>query len=194
MKLLLALMLAAAMAGGSAVQTATQDPQPKNGEDVAVMETSQGRIVLMFFPDKAPKHVENFKKLAAAKFYDGIKFHRVIPKFMIQGGDPNTKNGEKSTWGTGGSSETVRAEFNDVKHVRGILSMARTNDPDSASSQFFIMVADAPHLDGKYSAFGKVVSGMDAVDKIVALPRDEKDCPLEPPVIKSVRIVKWPIK
>lgn len=158
------------------------------------METTQGRIVLMFFPDKAPNHVANFKKLAKEKFFDGIKFHRVIPGFMIQGGDPNTKKGDQSTWGTGGSKDTVKAEFNDVKHTRGILSMARTSDPDSASSQFFIMVADAPHLDGKYSAFGKVVDGMDAVDKIVSLDRDGRDCPLKPPVIKSVRIVTWPVK
>lgn len=184
-----------ATTGASASQT--EDPatrQPKDGDDVAVMETSLGRIVLMFFPDKAPNHVENFKKLASKGFYDGTKFHRVIPKFMIQGGDPNTKTSDKSTWGQGGPGYAVNAEFNDVKHVRGILSMARSSDPNSAGSQFFIMVAQTPSLDGQYSAFGKVVSGMDTVDKIVNSPTEGQDRPKDPPVIKSLKIVKWPVK
>lgn len=174
--------------------TDPQERKPKDGDEVAVMETSLGRVVLMFFPDKAPHHVDNFKKLANKGFYDGTKFHRVIPNFMIQGGDPNTKKGDTSTWGMGGPGYSVDAEFNDVKHERGILSMARSSDPNSAGSQFFIMVKYTASLDGQYSAFGRVVSGMDIVDKIVNLPRDANDRPNTPPVIKSLKIVKWPVK
>lgn len=169
------------------------DP-PKDGDEVGVITTSMGTIVVKFFPDKAPKHVENFKKLANDKFYDGTQFHRVIPGFMIQGGDPNTKGTDKSTYGTGGPGWTVKAEFNDVKHERGILSMARAQDPDSAGSQFFIMVKEYPSLDHQYSAFGKVVTGMDVVDKIVNTPRDNRDLPKTPVVMKTVRIEKWPLK
>jgi peptidyl-prolyl cis-trans isomerase B (cyclophilin B) len=194
-KTFLALLFVVSLLGQAlADDTDPQKRTPKAGDEVAVMETSLGTVVLMFFPDKAPKHVENFKMLAKSGFYDGTKFHRVIPGFMIQGGDPYTKTGDPSTWGTGGPDKTVKAEFNDVKHERGILSMARSRDPDSAGSQFFIMVKYAPSLDGKYSAFGKVVSGMESVDKIVNLPRNESDRPEEPPVIKSVKIVKWPLK
>jgi cyclophilin family peptidyl-prolyl cis-trans isomerase len=172
------------------------DPKPKEGEEVAVLETNQGRIVLQFFPDKAPKHVENFKKLAKSEFYDGIKFHRVIPGFMIQGGDPNTKTDDRASYGTGGPGWNVDAEFNDVKHDRGILSAARSSDPNSAGSQFFIMVKASPHLDGQYSAYGRVVEGLDVVDKIVALERDARDCPLpsNEAVIKTARIQTWPLK
>lgn len=167
---------------------------PKNGEDVAVIETNFGRIILKFFPNKAPNHVANFEKLANKKFYDGTKFHRVIPGFMIQGGDPYSKTGAGPV-GTGGPGYTVKAEFNDTKHTRGILSMARSQDPDSAGSQFFIMVAASPQLDGQYSAFGQVVQGMDVVDKIVNLPRDGSDKPTPTEaVMKTVRIVKWPVK
>lgn len=191
----------ATASGGGAPVTPTSttaekppvDRSPKIGEEVAVMETSMGRIVLMFFPDKAPNHVENFKKLATKGFYDGTKFHRVIPGFMIQGGDPNTKTDDKSTWGQGGPGYNVKAEFNDVHHARGILSMARTGDPDGAGSQFFIMVADTPSLDNQYSVFGQVLSGMDVADKIVNVPT-ENDRPVDPPVLKSVKIVKWPVK
>ncbi len=177
--------------------------EPKEGEEVAVLETNQGNIVLRFFPDKAPKHVENFLKLAKSGFYDGTKFHRVIPGFMIQGGDPNSKDADRSNDGGGGPDYTIDAEFNDVPHVRGILSMARTPDPNSAGSQFFIMVADKnpeggpwSQLDGQYSVFGAVVSGIEAVDKIVNLPRDERDNPLagNPALVKKVRVAKWPVK
>jgi cyclophilin family peptidyl-prolyl cis-trans isomerase len=146
-------------------------------QEVAVLQTNLGRIVVRFFPEKAPKHVESFKKLVRDGFYDGIEFHRVIPGFMIQGGDPNTKTG-KGPVGTGGPGYTIPREFNDIPHTRGILSAARSADPDSAGSQFFLMVATAPHLDGQYSVFGQVVEGMDVVDKIVALPRDSRDRPL----------------
>lgn len=170
---------------------------PKNGEEVAVMETNMGRIVLMFFPDKAPNHVENFKKLAKKGFYDGTKFHRVIPGFMIQGGDPNSKNDDRSDDGMGDPGYKIKAEFNDVHHSKGILSMARSNDPDSAGSQFFIMVAEAPFLDNQYTAFGRAVEGMDVADKIVALktdPQTNNPLPENPAIVKSVKIVKWPVK
>lgn len=173
-----------------------QAAAPKDGDEVGVIETNLGNIVVRFFPEKAPGHVKNFKDLARKKFYDGTLFHRVIPDFMIQGGDPNSRLEDRSLHGSGGPGYTIKGEFTDIKHVRGILSMARTPDPDSAGSQFFIMVADKPHLDGQYSAFGAVVKGMDVVDKIVALPRDESDNPLpeNPAIIKSIRIETWPLK
>jgi peptidyl-prolyl cis-trans isomerase B (cyclophilin B) len=138
-----------------------------------------GEIVLRFFPDVAPSHVDNFIKLAKEKFYDGTTFHRVIPGFMIQGGDPNSKNQDRSTHGMGGPGYRVKAEFNSRPHKRGVLSMARANDPDSAGSQFFICVADSNFLDWKYTVFGEVVSGMDVVDKVVGVKRDGRDNPLE---------------
>jgi peptidyl-prolyl cis-trans isomerase B (cyclophilin B) len=167
---------------------------PKKGDEVGIIETNFGTIVVKFFADKAPGHVKNFKTLANKKFYDGVKFHRVIPGFMIQGGDPNSKGSDRSIHGTGGPGYTIKAEFNDVKHTPGILSMARTNDPDSAGSQFFIMHKTSDFLDGKYSVFGQVISGMDVVEKIVNLPRDERDNPTKPAIMKSVRIAKWPVK
>lgn len=139
----------------------------------------QGDIVLKFYPDVAPGHVNNFIKLAREKFYDGTTFHRVIPGFMIQGGDPNSKQPDRSMHGMGGPGHRVKAEFNSKPHKRGVLSMARANDPDSAGSQFFICVADANFLDWQYTAFGEVVSGMDVADKIVAVKRDGRDNPLE---------------
>lgn len=151
----------------------------ENAQEQAVLETNLGKIVVSFFPDKAPKHVAAFKKLIQSGFYEGTKFHRVIPGFMIQGGDPNTKAGDRSRYGTGGPGYNLPAEFNDVKHKRGVLSAARSSDPNSAGSQFFLMVADAPHLDGQYSAFGQVVEGLDIADAIVKLPRDGRDCPLQ---------------
>jgi peptidyl-prolyl cis-trans isomerase B (cyclophilin B) len=139
----------------------------------ATITTGMGKIVLRFFPDLAPIHVKNFITLAEKGFYTGTSFHRVIPGFMIQGGDPKGN-------GTGGPGYTIPAEFSSRKHVAGIISMARTSDPDSAGSQFFIVVAPAPSLDEKYSVFGKVVEGLDVVKKIVAVPRNRRDKPLEP--------------
>ncbi len=160
-------------------------------EELAVLQTNLGRIVVRFFQDKAPKHVESFKSLIAKGFYDGTKFHRVIPGFMIQGGDPNSKGDDRSLHGTGGPGYKVPAEFNDIKHDRGILSAARSQDPNSAGSQFFLMVAKSPHLDGNYSVFGEVVEGMDVVDKIVALKRDSRDNPIatNPAIIESATLV-----
>jgi peptidyl-prolyl cis-trans isomerase B (cyclophilin B) len=138
-----------------------------------------GEIVLRFFSDVAPGHVNNFMKLSKDGFYNGTTFHRVIPGFMIQGGDPNSKNSDRSSHGMGGPGHKVKAEFNSTPHKRGIVSMARSNDPDSAGSQFFICVADANFLDWQYTAFGEVVSGMEVADKIVTMKRDGQDNPLE---------------
>lgn len=155
----------------------------------AVIETKFGNIEVGFFPDAAPKHVENFVSLAKSGFYDGTIFHRVIPGFMIQGGDPLTKGADASRYGTGGPGHNVKAEFNTKQHKRGILSMARSQDPDSAGSQFFIVVKDSFFLDRQYTVFGTVVSGMDAVDKIVNLPRNSRDLPNERVEMK-VKIVE----
>ena len=143
--------------------------------EVAIVTTPHGNITIRFFEDIAPEHVTSFKKLTRQGFYNGTTFHRVIPGFMIQGGDPLSKNQEqRHLHGTGGPGYSIPAEFSDRKHTRGIVSAARSANPNSAGSQFFIMVANSPHLDGKYSVFGQVTEGMDVVDKIVAEKRDEK--------------------
>ncbi len=138
-----------------------------------------GQIVLGFFEDAAPNHVKNFLTLAKQGFYNGTTFHRVIPGFMIQGGDPNSKDPNRSLHGTGGPGHRVKAEFNSRPHNRGALSMARAEDPDSAGSQFFICVADSHFLDWKYTVFGEVLDGMAIADKIVSAKRDGRDNPLE---------------
>lgn len=143
------------------------------------IETNHGKIAFKLLPDLAPETVRNFEKLAKSGFYDGTLFHRVIPGFMIQGGDPNTKNSDKSRWGIGGPGYSIKAEFNSKSHLRGVVSMARAMDPDSAGSQFFIVTTDSTFLDGQYTAFGEVTEGMDVADKIVNLQRDSNDCPLE---------------
>jgi peptidyl-prolyl cis-trans isomerase B (cyclophilin B) len=147
----------------------------------AVLQTRLGEIEIELFPDKAPGHVKNFLDLARKGFYDGTTFHRVIPGFMIQGGDPNTRdpNASRGQHGTGGPGYTIKAEFNDTSHKRGIVSMARAQDPDSAGSQFFIVVKDSPYLDRNYTAFGQVVRGLDIADKIVNSARDRNDNPNE---------------
>ena len=155
---------------------------------VVEMKTSKGTIVIRFFPDVAPGHVKNFLELSKSGFYNGVKFHRVIPGFMIQGGDPNTKNADQSVWGTGGSGKNLKAEFNKIHHKRGIVSAARSGHPDSASSQFFIVVADSGFLDNQYTVFGEVVSGMDVADKIVSAPKNSRDVPNEPVSIESMTV------
>ena len=150
-----------------------------SAQEIAVIETKFGKIEVQFFKDKAPGHVKNFKDLAKKGFYDGTIFHRVIPGFMIQGGDPNTKSDDRSNHGMGDPGYSIKAEFNDTPHKRGILSMARSQDPNSAGSQFFVVVKDAAFLDGKYTAFGKVLSGMTVADQIVNAPRDGRDNPNE---------------
>ena len=148
-------------------------------ESKAIIHTDFGDITLRFFPKLAPNHVNSFIELARKGFYDGTTFHRVIPGFVIQGGDPNSKSREKARHGTGGPGYRLKAEFSSKPHKRGILSMARSTHPDSAGSQFFICVSDVPSLDEKYTVFGEVSKGMDIVDKIVSLPRDGRDNPFE---------------
>ena len=157
-------------------------------DKVAELHTTAGEIDIRFFPDVAPNHVKNFIDLAQKGFYNGTKFHRVIPGFMVQGGDPNTKTSDASSWGTGGSGKNVAAEFSTVSHKRGIVSMARAADPNSASSQFFIVVKDSPFLDRQYTVFGQVTKGMDVADKIVSAPRDANDRPNSPTTIEKVVI------
>jgi peptidyl-prolyl cis-trans isomerase B (cyclophilin B) len=160
-------------------KTFTKEEIKKMAETKAVIETKFGNIELRFFPDVAPGHVNNFIELAKKGFYDGTTFHRVIPGFMIQGGDPNSKDPDKSKHGMGGPGYTIKAEFNEKPHKKGTLSMARSAHPDSAGSQFFICVADAPFLNKQYTVFGEVVSGMDVAEKIVNQSRDKSDNPLE---------------
>ena len=157
------------------------DPAPK-----AIIKTKFGDIHIKLYPDVAPKHVENFIKLAKSGFYNETIFHRVIPGFMIQGGDPNTKNSlRKDTYGQGGPKDEkgnpilLKAEFSDIPHKRGIVSMARANEPDTAGSQFFIVVETSPFLDGKYTVFGEVIKGLGVADKIVSLPKNDRDLPNE---------------
>ena len=186
----LTFMFAVAASGKMENHTYSKKEIKKMADTKAVIETSFGNIELKFYPDVAPNHVDNFMKLAKEGFYDGTIFHRVIPKFMIQGGDPNSKNHDKSSHGMGGPDHKVKAEFSDKPHKRGVLSMARSGDPDSAGSQFFICVDDDVNfLDGQYTAFGEVISGMEVVDKIVSQPRDARDNPDERVEMK-VKIVE----
>lgn len=170
----------------------------KAPDSVAVIEmeedgTSIGNIVIRLFPEAAPKHVANFTKLAGRGDYDGTTFHRVIPGFMIQGGDMNSKDNDRSNDGFGSHPDgiTIPAEFTDISHTRGILSMARSSQPNSAGCQFFICVANVPHLNGQYSVFGEVIEGMDVVDKIVAAKRDNKNNPLKKMMMKKVAIKSY---
>lgn len=164
-------------------------------DEVALIKTSKGEMVVEFWPDVAPKTVENFQKLAKEGFYNGTSFHRIIKGFMAQGGDPLTKDPSKEeSWGTGGPGYQIKAEFNDHKHERGVLSMARTADPNSAGSQFFLMLGTAPHLDGQYTAFGKVIKGDEVLTKIAEVPvtasfTGEPSKPTERVEIESVKIV-----
>ena len=157
--------------------TTTKEEVKNMSGTKAIIETKFGNITLKFFPDVAPGHVKNFIDLAKKGFYDGTTFHRVIPGFMIQGGDPNSKDANKSKHGQGGPGYTIKAEFNDKPHKRGTLSMARAGHPDSAGSQFFLCVKDSSFLDKQYTVFGEVESGIEVVDKIVSQPRDGNDNP-----------------
>lgn len=164
-------------ASPSAMLTGTQEGK---SNPHAILKTKFGEMEIVLFPELAPKHVASFIKLAKSGFYNGTIFHRVIPGFMIQGGDPNTKDpSRKNTYGHGGPGYTLPAEFNKIRHERGIVSAARTADPNSAGSQFFIMVDKAPHLDGQYTVFGEVIRGIEIADQIVEQPRDLRDNPLE---------------
>lgn len=189
MRMRTAVMMAMVLIGtasygsGDAVMAADKGPATKSEASQgprAIIKTKFGDIEIKFYPDVAPKHVENFVKLAKDGFYNGTIFHRVIPGFMIQGGDPNTKDSlKKESYGQGGPGYTVKAEFSDIPHKRGIVSMARASDPDTAGSQFFIVVEDSRFLDRKYTVFGEVTKGIGVADKIVNLPRDERDNPKE---------------
>jgi peptidyl-prolyl cis-trans isomerase B (cyclophilin B) len=158
--------------------------------EIAIINTTEGEMTVEFWPDVAPKTVENFKTLAKQGFYDGTAFHRVIKGFMIQGGDPLTKDASKEhAWGTGGPGHQIKAEFNDRSHKRGVISMARSNDPDSAGSQFFICHGDPKFLDGQYTTFGKLIKGDDVLEKIGTTPTHPGDRPLKRMAVTSIKIV-----
>jgi peptidyl-prolyl cis-trans isomerase B (cyclophilin B) len=173
---------------------AAEEPKETPGE-VAIIQTSEGDMVVQFWSDAAPKTIENFKKLARAGFYDGTIFHRIIKGFMIQGGDPYTKDlAKESQYGDGGPGYTIKAEFNSHPHERGVISMARENDPDTAGSQFFICLATKSHLDGKYTTFGKLIKGDDVLTKIGDTPvssnsAGEMSKPQNRVVIRAIKIV-----
>lgn len=172
-----------------------QERMPKDGDEVAVLETGSGKIVILLYPDQAPKTVENFKKLINDKFYDGIVFHRIIQGFMIQGGDPNTKTKGRNTWGTGGPGWTIPDEPSKLKHAPGVLSMANAG-PNTGGSQFFLCTSAPRHLDGRHTTFGRVVEGMDVVTKIEGVQTGPGDQPVDtaPVTIKKATIEKWPLE
>jgi len=176
------------------VTDTTKTKDSDESSNTVIMETSLGNMTIELYPNDAPKHVANFKKLVKEKFYEGTAFHRVIPKFMIQGGDPNSKGADKSKDGLGGPGYTIPAEIK-LKHELGSLAAARLGDAvnpnrESSGSQFYIVTGDASHLDGQYTVFGKVTKGMDVADKIQNVSRDQKDDPIERVVIKKVYFAK----
>ena len=183
--------LSVALALTALAQAEKKDDAPKTDvKEVAVIKTSEGEMVVEFWPEVAPKTVENFKALAKKGFYDGTCFHRVIKGFMIQGGDPKTKDASKeSDWGTGDPGYKIKAEFNDRKHVRGVISMARSQHPDSAGSQFFICHGVASSLDRQYTAFGKLIKGDDVLEKIATTPTHSPDRPSKRMAVESIKIV-----
>jgi len=197
MRILRSFLIGVLVSGAVAAwaDTATNAPAA-NAKEVAIMDTTDGQMVIEFWPDVAPKTVANFKKLSSSGFYNGTAFHRIMKDFMIQGGDPLTKDpNDKAHYGTGGPGYSVDAEFNDKQHVRGVLSMARSNDPNSAGSQFFIVTGDASFLNHKYTAFGKVIKGDDVLQKIAETPVEpnpatgEPSSPTQRIEIKSIKIV-----
>ena len=168
----------------------SKEKNPVNANEVAVIKTSEGDMVVEFWPDVAPKTVENFKTLAKKGFYDGTCFHRVIKGFMIQGGDPLTKSAsDEASWGTGDPGYKIKAEFSDRHHDRGVLSMARSQDPDSAGSQFFICHGNPRFLDRQYTAFGKLIKGDDVLEKIATTPTRPPDRPIKRMEVVSIKIV-----
>lgn len=192
--LLLSLVTVATLCGLAA--QAQDKPKTENtpvsnaADEVAVITTTEGVMVLEFWPDVAPGHVENFKKLAKKGFYDGTAFHRVIKGFMIQGGDPLTKDdSQMARWGTGDPGYKIKAEFNKKSHVKGVLSAARAQDPDSAGCQFFICHDNATFLDGQYTAYGKLIKGEDVLDKINSTQTGAQDRPVKKMTMTSVKIV-----
>ena len=200
--LVLSLSLASAFAQADKKEAEKKDekkeaaaPAKPDGKEVAVIKTDEGEMVVELWPDVAPKTVENFKTLAKKGFYDGTAFHRIVKGFMIQGGDPLTKDASKEQqWGTGGPGYTIKAEFNNRPHVPGVISMARSPDPDSAGSQFFICHGEAKSLDHKYTAFGKLIKGTDVLEKIAntpvtASPGGENSKPTKRVGVASIKIV-----
>jgi len=197
-----ALSLAWGISAGFAAEAAkgekgsdSKKTEAKAGDEVALIKTSEGEMVIQFWPDVAPKTVENFKTLAKKGFYDGTAFHRIVKGFMIQGGDPLTKDpAQEARWGTGDPGYKIKAEFNDRPHTRGVISMARSSDPDSAGSQFFICDGAANFLDHKYTAFGKLMKGDDVLTKIANTPvtmspGGEPSKPTKRVEVQSVKIV-----
>jgi len=195
MKLTLFCCLLGLVLGVKEVRSEEKKPMDSNANEVAVIKTSEGEMVVQFWTNAAPKTIENFKKLARDGFYDGTIFHRIIKGFMIQGGDPTSKDPAKeSSYGAGGPGYKINAEFNDFPHVRGVISMARENDPDSAGSQFFICLGSIPRLDHKYTTFGKLIKGDDVLDKIgdTAVTKNsmgEQSKPTKRVVIENIKIV-----
>ena len=195
MKKLLSTMLVLAAAVGFQTQAADEKTEAAKAtaspvEEVAVIKTNMGEMVLEFWSDVAPKHVENFKTLAKKGFYDGTCFHRVIKGFMIQGGDPLTKDEANSgRWGTGDPGYKIKAEFNSKDHVRGVLSAARSQDPDSAGSQFFICHGAPSFLNKQYTAYGKLIKGDDVLEKIATTKTGAQDRPAERMNVESIKIV-----
>lgn len=185
------MFLGAMIAGTTASKSETPNNVSNSKDEVAVIKTSEGTMVAEFWPDVAPKTVENFETLAKKGFYDGTAFHRVIKGFMIQGGDPLTKDEDKKEmWGTGGPGYQIKAEFNKKGHVRGVLSMARSSDPNSAGSQFFICHGNPTFLDNQYTAFGKLIKGDDVLEKIGTTPTRPQDRPVKRMGVESVKIVE----
>jgi cyclophilin family peptidyl-prolyl cis-trans isomerase len=174
-------------------------PAEELGDFMVMLQTNRGNMLVEFYPDKAPNHVRNFLDLSYTGFYEGVQFHRVSPTFMIQGGCPNTKTNRRNTWGTGSGPRMLDAEFNDTKHERGILSMARGPSPNSGSCQFFVMTTEYPSLDNQYSVFGKLADGYDTLDKIANAegqrnPRDGTVKPTSPQQIERTLVLKKPSK
>ena len=194
MKLMLFFCLLGLAFGVKEVRSEEKKPMDSKTNEVAVIKTSEGEMVVQFWTDAAPNTIENFKKLARAGFYDGTIFHRIVKGFMIQGGDPLSKDPKKeSSYGTGGPGYKIKAEFNDHPHARGVISMAREMDPDSAGSQFFICLAPVPRLDHQYTTFGKLIKGDDVLEKIGNAPvtsaNGENSKPTKRVVINKIDIV-----
>jgi peptidyl-prolyl cis-trans isomerase B (cyclophilin B) len=195
MKLLFCCLIASTLVAAAVAEEKKQASPMSTSNEVAVIKTNEGEMVVQFWTDAAPSTIENFKKLARQGFYDGTIFHRIVKGFMIQGGDPNSKDPAKeSTYGQGGPGYEIKAEFNNHSHNRGVISMARGPDPDSAGSQFFICLAPVRRLDGQYSTFGKLIKGDDVLDKIGNTPvernaQGEVSKPTKRIVVESVKIV-----
>ena len=198
---IISLIITSGFVGSASAQTIseefTQGEIDAMKDTAVIIETNEGSITLQLFPEDAPNHVYRFLKLIDEGFYDGVIFHRVIPGFMIQGGDPNTKDSDRSTWGTGGPAYNIKEEFNTIKHERGIVSMARSAHVDSAGSQFFIVQQDSYQLDGQYTVFGKVLptpGSYETLDRIVGVSTDERNAPRDPSEAKILRITTEPLE